>query len=69
LAVGFQPYAVSAFVDKNYRNTEVIAKQTQALIRESLAAIKTGAYFALAAQVSSDPVWLQKPLRRGGWVR
>jgi hypothetical protein len=37
--------------------TEVIEKQAQALISKSPAAIKTDARFALAAQVSSDPVW------------
>lgn len=49
--------------------TEVIAKPMQSLIREALEAIKTDAYLALIARASSDPVRLQKPLRRGGWVR
>ncbi|MDR3369472.1 hypothetical protein [Rhodoferax sp.] len=60
---------ISDFVDKNCRNTEVIAKQPQALIRKALAAIKTDAYLALTSQVSSAPARLQKPLRCGGWVR
>jgi hypothetical protein len=49
--------------------TEVIAKPTQSLIIKALEAIKTDAYLALVAWLSSDPVRLQKPLRRGGWVR
>jgi hypothetical protein len=43
--------------------TEVIEKQTQALIRKAPTAIKTDATYALVARVSSDPVRLQKPLR------
>ncbi|HEY8908066.1 MAG TPA: hypothetical protein VIM63_18765 [Rhodoferax sp.] len=49
--------------------TEVIEKLAKTIINKALAAIKTDAYFAHAAQVSSEPVRLQKLLRRGGWVR
>jgi hypothetical protein len=49
--------------------TDVIEKQTQALNSQWLTAIKTDATFAFVARLSSDPVRLQKPLRRGGWVR
>src|SRR5450830_1124804 len=43
--------------------TEVIEKQTQALIRKAPEAIKTDATYALVARVSPDPVRPQKPLR------